>query len=350
MDGDGEQRSERGRHADVDSPLTGLDITRIVTDGDLDGVMTAAILRRYWPDAEVVFGHPGALRAGLLDDVIDARTAVCDLPAHPAAGLLIDHHETNRPVSDPTADASGPVIIWRPTQSAARIAHDEVSGTVDCSDLSEAMEWVDRLDGGSITRQQYLSDHPMVRIARLVDGDAMPEVARAVLRGFERGDSPERLLQHPAIATADAERRAGRRLIHRIIDETAIIVERLAVVRFDGSGVRTNGYEITARIGDACDACILVHGWLDGSMGDAERPPVGASFYNNSFLHPDGGLADLTLLATAIDPDGGGHRDACGCRVKPLDDAGVVTERPLTVADLDANLDRWLTIWRSIRA
>ena len=42
-----------------------LDIRRIVTDSDLDGVVTAAILRRWWTDAEVVFGHPGELRAGL---------------------------------------------------------------------------------------------------------------------------------------------------------------------------------------------------------------------------------------------------------------------------------------------
>ena len=52
-----------------------LDIRRIVTDSDLDGVVTAAILRRWWPEAEVVFGHPGELRAGLLDGQIDRHTA-----------------------------------------------------------------------------------------------------------------------------------------------------------------------------------------------------------------------------------------------------------------------------------
>ena len=55
-----------------------LEIRRIVTDSDLDGVVTAAILRRWWTDAEVVFGHPGELRAGLFDDLIDEWTAVCD--------------------------------------------------------------------------------------------------------------------------------------------------------------------------------------------------------------------------------------------------------------------------------
>ena len=67
-----------------------LEIRRIVTDSDLDGVVTAAILGRWWADAEVIFGHPGELRAGLFDDLIDEWTAVCDLPMHPKCGLSID--------------------------------------------------------------------------------------------------------------------------------------------------------------------------------------------------------------------------------------------------------------------
>ena len=43
-------------------PALSLDISRIVTDSDLDGVVTGAILRRWWKDAEAVFGHPGELR------------------------------------------------------------------------------------------------------------------------------------------------------------------------------------------------------------------------------------------------------------------------------------------------
>ena len=70
-------------------PALSLDISRIVTDSDLDGVVTGAILRRWWKDAEVVFGHPGELRAGMLDDVIDRHTAVCDLPRHSQCGLIL---------------------------------------------------------------------------------------------------------------------------------------------------------------------------------------------------------------------------------------------------------------------
>ena len=79
-------------------PALSLDIRRIVTDSDLDGVVTGAILRRWWKEADVVFGHPGALRAGILDEVIDRHTAVCDLPRHSQCGLSIDHHQSNAPI------------------------------------------------------------------------------------------------------------------------------------------------------------------------------------------------------------------------------------------------------------
>lgn len=129
----------------MESEALSLDIRRIVTDSDLDGVVTAAILRRWWPEAEVVFGHPGELRAGLLDGHIDRHTAVCDLPRHPDCGLSIDHHQSNAPVEDEDSDV---VIIWRETPSAARIAYDLLEGEVDLSDLEDMLVWVDKLDGG----------------------------------------------------------------------------------------------------------------------------------------------------------------------------------------------------------
>ena len=61
---------------DIYSKALTLDIKKIITDSDLDGVVTAAILKRWWPKAEVIFGHPGNLRAGMMDDLIDRNTCL----------------------------------------------------------------------------------------------------------------------------------------------------------------------------------------------------------------------------------------------------------------------------------
>ena len=38
--------------------ILSLNIKRIITDTDLDGVVTGAILKRYWKEAEVIFTQP----------------------------------------------------------------------------------------------------------------------------------------------------------------------------------------------------------------------------------------------------------------------------------------------------
>ncbi len=321
---------------DVD-PLS-LSIRRIVTDSDLDGVVTAAILRRWWPNCEIVFGHPGELRAGLMDHLMDRETAVCDLPRHPNCGLSIDHHQSNIP----TDSEDGVVSVWRPTPSAARIAYDLVKERLDVSDLEELLEWVDKLDGGGVSREEYLSNEPAVWLGRVIDVNE--GTAMAVLEALEKGMQIEDILRIPMISVKLEERKHQRSLLSGIISERTHVVDRMAIARLDGLGMRSNGYHITAFAGDSCDACIVIHGDIGASFGEEGRYPVSASFYTNSFLHKEGGVFDLTQLATYFDADGGGHANACGCRVKAITNGSVVN-REVSEEDVDRNITKWLELW-----
>ena len=316
-----------------------LDIRRIVTDSDLDGVVTAAILRRWWPEAEVVFGHPGELRAGLLDGQIDRHTAICDLPRHPDCGLSIDHHQSNAPSE---GDDHGVVIIWRETPSAARIAYDLLEGEVDLGDLEDMLVWVDKLDGGGINREEFLSDHPVIWLGRVIDIES--GIANHILEALQHGVSVDEILSDTVVEPALEKRRAKQAELDSVIAENTYVVDRLAIVRLENRDVRSNGYHVTALVGDDCDACIVVHGDVGVSFGEEGRYPVSASFYTNSFLHTSGGIYDLTRLATRFDLDGGGHANACGCRIRALEEGGSV-ERPVEHGDIEANLEVWLEMW-----
>lgn len=318
-------------------PLS-LDIQRIVTDSDLDGVVTASILRRWWPDSEVIFGHPGELRAGLMDHLMNRKTAVCDLPRHPECGLSIDHHQSNKPLGD----EGGVVSVWRATPSAARIAHDLLKDRIDLSDLDDLLDWVDKLDGGGVTREEYLSDTPAVWLGRVID--VSEGTAMVVLEGLQRGVGVDEILKIPLISSKLEERKRERETLTEIIAERTVIMDRIAIARLDGLGMRSNGYHVTAFAGDSCDACIVIHGDIGASFGDDVGYPVSASFYTNSFLHREGGIYDLTGLATHFDPDGGGHANACGCRIKPLEN-GKVFDRAVTEDDVLENISQWLKLW-----
>ena len=119
------------------SPLDG--IVRVVADSDLDGLMAAAVLKASNPQIEVHFAHPALLRGGSLDHLIDRSTAICDLPFHPNCGWYLDHHQTNRPTNEEEKDfiASGGICNWEASPSAARVAYDLLSQSIDLSHLEE---------------------------------------------------------------------------------------------------------------------------------------------------------------------------------------------------------------------
>ncbi len=315
-----------------------LEIRRIVTDSDLDGVVTGAILRRWWVEAEVFFGHPGQLRAGVYDDLIDRHTAICDLPGHPNCGLSIDHHQSNK--SNLSGD--GAVVIWKDYPSAARIAFELFSEHIDLSDMRDLIEWVDKLDSGGITREEYLSDSPVLWLSRLIDEGE--DVANTILKSLQRGISVEDILGQPKFNSLVKKKRIRIEALKRKIDESLRVEDRLAIVRLENLGLRSNGYQITAMAGDRCDACIVIHGDVGASFDDKEKYPVSASFYTNSFLHRSGGIFDLTLMATLLDPDGGGHANACGCRIKPIGQNGL-ENRQVSGDDIQRNIEVWQKMW-----
>ncbi|MEC9457390.1 MAG: hypothetical protein VYD27_00230 [Candidatus Thermoplasmatota archaeon] len=322
----------------VPSPLD-LEIRRVVTDSDLDGVVTAAILRRWWKEAEIEFGHPGELRAGLLDSKIDRWTAVCDLPWHPNCGLSIDHHQSNKPSG---IDESESVVIWRDTPSAARIAFDLISERLDLSDMEGLLEWVDKLDGGGVTREEYLSEHPVLWLGRAIDvGEG---TAMEILEALERGVGVEEILESPGVSEVIENKRGQLESLSEAIAGNMRIEDRMAIVRLEDLGIRSNGYHVTAMAGGDCDACVIIHGEVGATFGEEGAYPVSASFYTNSFLHPQGGLFDLTKLATLFDADGGGHANACGCRIKPIR-GHRSGEEGVSVEDIELNVAAWLELW-----
>ena len=313
---------------------------RIVTDGDLDGIASVAILMRAFPNVEVVFAHPPGIRSGVFDKVIDKSTIICDLPFHPRAGAVIDHHLTNQIIDSEVLN------LWRPTMSAARIAYSIVKTKHNLDDLDEFIEWVDRLDGGGITKEDFLSNHPIVKLSRSVDARESPSTALWIAKSISEGVTIEEILRNPTVNKLVQKKSQESKTIDDIINTTLRIENRLAIVRFDGTGTRTGGYRITASVGDECDACVIIHGDEKGSVS-GKIPPLGASFYTNSFYHKNGGLVDLTLLATAFDSDGGGHSNACGCRIKPIDRFGNIEDRDTKITDIEENLTQWIRIWNS---
>tara|TARA_B100001248_G_C27358210_1_gene444958 strand:- start:160 stop:1149 length:990 start_codon:yes stop_codon:yes gene_type:complete len=319
------------------SPLG--NITRVVADSDLDGLMAAAVLKAAKPSIEVHFAHPALIRAGSIDHLIDRNTAICDLPFHENCGLYLDHHQTNRPTKQQQIlfEQNGGICHWRDTPSAARAAFDLMKDELDLSHLEEIMPLVDDLDSGGISLSEFMEDGPVIRLSRslsLKDKNHM----QVVLNQFAEGESLDSIISshQERLLKLETEREAQTELVRK----NTTIVDKLAICDLSETGSRSNGYLVTALAGSDAIACCVIHGFIDGTINNPNRQALGASFYANSFLDEENPY-DLSKLATLLDATGGGHANACGCRVQPADKS----REMLVETDKDYNLQKWLELW-----
>ena len=316
-------------------------IVRVVADSDLDGLMAAAVLKASKPEIEVHFAHPALLRSGSLDHLIDRQTAICDLPFHEDCGLYLDHHLTNRPTPAQEEDfeEAGGICHWRDTPSAARAAFDLMKDELDLSHLEEVMPIVDALDSGGISLEEFMEDGPIIRLSRSLSMSE-PQHMQEVMQQFASGMHLDAILEshHSRLEELKQERET----MTDIVRNRTEIIDGLAICDLSETGYRSNGYLVTALAGPEALACCVIHGYMDGSIEDASRPALGASFYANSF-RGESNPYDLSILATLLDETGGGHANACGCRIQPSDGS----KRELSQGDKQFNLQMWMKKWSS---
>ena len=319
------------------------DITKLVTDADLDGVFAAAILKQVKPELKIIFTRAAQMSLDYMDAQINSSTAICDLPFNEKCGLYIDHHDTNRPTDSKKKSFTdkGGIYHWRPTASAARAAYDLFKDSVDLSHVKKMMTIVDAHDSGDIDLDLFLSDPFLLQLARTLNinnPNFLEDVCNAIANGADEDDLLNSFGHEVAIV---AQKREGDA---EYISAHTTIIDRLAICRLENSNVAASGYLVTAISGDSVDACCIIHGQEDGDIDDPANPPLSASFYANSFLETPNRF-DLSIMATHLDKTGGGHKNACGCRIQPLTEDGELIIRAVNNEDIERNLESWLKLW-----
>jgi hypothetical protein len=212
--------------------------------------------------------------------------------------------------------------------------------------LATLMPFVDAIDSGGIERDVFLADGPLVRLARCL-GTSQTAFMHHVLRLLAEGATEAELIADSEVAERLLAAAKDRQAAIDVVREQTTVVDRLAICRMEGLPQRASGYLITAHVGEAADACCVIHGHVDGAVDRDDRPPLSASFYANSFFSGRRKV-DLSRLATSLDETGGGHANACGCRVQALSDSGQLENRPVEAEDVERNLAHWLGMWPTL--
>lgn len=187
--------------------------TQILADADLDGLMGAALLKAFRPEATVKFSHAAAVRGGLESAFIDASTVMVDLPFDPACGWYIDHHATNRPTKEEEAAfvQAGGVVDWAPAPSAARVVHDLLQHVTPVAHLADLMPWVDALDSGGISLDDFRADGPALQFSRCCSLRHEATMHRIVSM-FAQGADFDAVMSDPEVADLVAAKVDERRV------------------------------------------------------------------------------------------------------------------------------------------
>ena len=165
-----------------------------------------------------------------------------------------------------------------------------------------------------------------------------PEYMQELMHQFASGMELEDILESHKHRLDELKQE--REIMAEIVRNRTKIIDGLAICDLSETGHRSNGYLVTALAGSDAIACCVIHGYMDGSIEDVNRPALGASFYANSFRGEDNPY-DLSILATLLDETGGGHANACGCRIQPSDGS----KRNLIQGDKESNLENWIEKW-----
>jgi len=301
---------------------------RLVTRSDFDGLVCAVLLRTLGLVDDVRFVHPKDVQDGAVD--VTGRDILTNLPYHPAAHLVFDHHHSetlrNRPAPNHVIDAAAP--------SAARVVYRHFGGSETFPGISgELMAAVDRADSADYSLGDVLDPRDWVLLNFVMDNRtglgrfrdfriSNYELMLRLIDEVQRGRGVADILAHPDVAERVALFREQTPLFTAQLWRVAEVRGDVVVVDLRNEETIHAGHRfVVYALFPQCRVSVQV---MWGRQRRNTVIAVGKSILDRT--HP----ADVGALMLAH--GGGGHRAAGTCQV-PHDRADEV------LADVVAALD-----------
>ncbi len=137
---------------------------RLVTRSDFDGLACAVLLKFAGVVDEYKFAHPKDLQDGLVE--VDENDVLANVPYVPGCGLWFDHHSSE-------AERLGAVEYIgasKPSPSCARVIWEFYGGHAKFpKELDVMLEAVDKVDSGSLNREEILNPTGWVLLGMIMD-------------------------------------------------------------------------------------------------------------------------------------------------------------------------------------
>jgi nanoRNase/pAp phosphatase (c-di-AMP/oligoRNAs hydrolase) len=139
---------------------------RLITRSDMDGLVSAVLLKELGMLGEIVFQHPKDMQDGKV--AVTARDIITNLPYVPGCGLCFDHHASEALRHE--GEFPSNYILKPDAKSAARVVYDHFGGKARFPRVSDAMmEAVDKADSAGFSREDVLAPAGWELLSFLMD-------------------------------------------------------------------------------------------------------------------------------------------------------------------------------------
>jgi hypothetical protein len=292
---------------------------RVLTRGDVDGVMCATLLKAAGVADKMVQAHPKDMQDGVVE--VTPEDVVCNLPYVPGCAMWFDHHASEK--TEDRRPQEGFKGRFELAPSAARLVYEYfVEEHPQLKRFEPLLEVVDRFDSARLSAQEVIDPSPAMLLAFVVD----PRTGLGYHHSYRISNKemtqmmPDLLAQHApeeVLAHPDVRQRVER---YQTLNEeaTRLYTER---TRFDGNVLITDLRDL-AEIPPANRFLVYTLAGADDTNisirlsmakgGEKVSIQVGHNIFNRS------SKTDVGELMASY--GGGGHPGAGTCQV-PKDDA-----------------------------
>ena len=138
---------------------------KLITRSDMDGLISAILLKQLDLIDEIVFAHPKDVQDGKI--AMDARCITTNLPYNPAVHIAFDHHSSE--VQRVQGEKDNHVIIPH-APSAARVVYEHFGGKKAFPNVpDEMMAAVDKADAAQFTYDDVINPQGWELLSFLMD-------------------------------------------------------------------------------------------------------------------------------------------------------------------------------------
>lgn len=281
--------------------VTNHKVERIIVDSDFDGVMCGALLRKVFPNVEIMQSKASEIQEGRIDHLITKRTLMADLRYSPLCGYFFDHHESNRPNEEFIGE-------WSPESSATQVIYSYFKDAADFSDFEPILDEINKFDSGNISLEDFLNPNDTYKLALIISRDQ--KYFNLLLIELLSRNKLKKVCLHPFVKEKIDKYFELREEMSDYVKNNSEIIDNVVFVDL-------SNYTLKEKM----TSYVYTSEFRDSKVIVVEKPHEREGWkkirlYRNNFFD---GLNDVNLLKVALkmSPDtAGGHTGACGFNIE----------------------------------